>query len=219
MHFASRLARTIRRPLVLTGLVLLPLGWGAVDAFAKDHAFLINASPSLPNWAFWLDKHARIERGSLIFFEPPASELVEVHFGKGAQLFGMDDQLWNFTVEANPTDLFRSPCTKAGIAQWRVDVTRGKVQDVLLSDITAGLPCHPFFTTFDADGDGRVSTPELQAGFRRSSIPLDDFLARNFVASVDMDRDGTLAESEFAQILAMMMNRGAAESGRRRGLG
>ena len=144
---------------------------------------------------------------------------ITVRPGKGAQLFGMDDQLWNFTVEANPTDLFRSPCTKAGIAQWRVDVTRGKVQDVLLSDITAGLPCHPFFTTFDADGDGRVSTPELQAGFRRSSIPLDDFLARNFVASVDMDRDGTLAESEFAQILAMMMNRGAAESGRRRGLG
>ena len=87
-HFASRLVRTIKRPLVLTGLVLLPLGWGAVDAFAKDHAFLINASPSLPNWAFWLDKHARIERGSLIFFEPPASRLVEVHFGKGAQLFG-----------------------------------------------------------------------------------------------------------------------------------
>ena len=87
-HFATRLVRTIKRPLVLTGLVLLPLGWGAVDTFAKDHAFLINASPSLPNWAFWLDKHARIERGSLIFFEPPASRLVEVHFGNGAQLFG-----------------------------------------------------------------------------------------------------------------------------------
>ena len=71
-RFASRFVRTLKRPLVLTGLVLLPLGWGAVDAFAKDHAFLINASPSLPNWAFWLDKHARIERGSLIFFEPPA---------------------------------------------------------------------------------------------------------------------------------------------------
>ena len=87
-RFASRFVRTLKRPLVLTGLVLLPLGWGAVDAFAKDHAFLINASPSLPNWAFWLDKHAPITRGSLIFFEPPASELVEAHFGKGAQLFG-----------------------------------------------------------------------------------------------------------------------------------
>ena len=87
-HFASRLVRTIKRPLVLTALVLLPLGWGAVDAFAKDHAFLINASPSLPNWAFWLDKSAPIARGSLIFFEPPASAMLERHFGKGPHLFG-----------------------------------------------------------------------------------------------------------------------------------
>ena len=131
----------------------------------------------------------------------------------------MDGQLWNFTLEMNPADMFRSPCTKAGIAQWRVDVTRGKVQDVLLSEVTAGLSCHPFFTTFDANGDGRVNAPELQAGFRRSSIPLDDFLARNLIAIVDSDKDGTLDESEFVQILAMMMSRGASESGRRRGLG
>ncbi|ABC65054.1 S26 family signal peptidase [Erythrobacter litoralis] len=82
------LIQTLKRPLVLTALVLLPLGWSAVDAFAKEHAFLINASPSLPNWAFWLDKHAPIERGSLIFFEPPKSKLIEAHFGEGAQLFG-----------------------------------------------------------------------------------------------------------------------------------
>ena len=59
--FSKRIIQTLKRPIVLTALVLLPLGWSAVDAFAKDHAFLINASPSLPNWAFWLDKHARID--------------------------------------------------------------------------------------------------------------------------------------------------------------
>ena len=139
--------------------------------------------------------------------------------GKGAQLFAMDDQLWNFTLEMNPADMFHAPCTKAGTAQWRVDVTRGKVQDVLLSEVTAGLPCQPFFTMFDADADGRVSAPELQAGFRRASIPLDEFLARKFIAAVDQDQDGTLVESEFVQILAMMVSRGAPESGRRRGLG
>ena len=82
------LPRSIRRSLLLSGLVLLPLAWAPLDAFGKDHAFLINASPSLPNWAFWLEKHAPIMRGSLIFFEPPQSELVERHFGKGPQMFG-----------------------------------------------------------------------------------------------------------------------------------
>lgn len=85
---AKRVIRSLRRPLVLTGLILLPLGWAAADAFGKDHAFLINASPSLPHWAFWLDRTAPIARGSLIFFVPSQSQLIEAHFGKGAQLFG-----------------------------------------------------------------------------------------------------------------------------------
>jgi conjugal transfer pilin signal peptidase TrbI len=87
-RFASRLGNAIRRPLVLTALVVLPFAWAATSSFANDHAFLINASPSLPNWAFWLDKRARIERGSLIFFEPPESALVDAHFGNEPQLFG-----------------------------------------------------------------------------------------------------------------------------------
>lgn len=77
-----------RRTLILCGLVALPLVWAPLDAFRKDHAFLINASPSLPHWAFWLDKRAPIARGSLIFFEPPPSKLVAQHFGPGPQMFG-----------------------------------------------------------------------------------------------------------------------------------
>ena len=77
-----------RRPLVLTGLVALPLAWAPLDQFRQDHALLINASPSLPNWAFWLDRTAPITRGSLVFFAPPKSSLIERHFGKDPQLFG-----------------------------------------------------------------------------------------------------------------------------------
>ncbi len=77
-----------KRPLLLLGVVLMPHAWAPLDAFSKNHAFLINASPSLPNWAFWLDKDAQITRDSLIFFEPPKSELVETHFGKEPQMFG-----------------------------------------------------------------------------------------------------------------------------------
>lgn len=78
-----------RRSLALSGVIIgLPLAWVPLDAFSKDHALLLNASPSLPNWAFWLEKHAPVTRGSLIFFEPPPSELVTRHFGAGPQMFG-----------------------------------------------------------------------------------------------------------------------------------
>lgn len=83
-----RAARRAKRPLMLTALVALPFAWAPLAAFGEDHAFLINASPSLPNWAFWLDKAAPIERGSLLFFEPTSSLLLEKHFGKRPHLFG-----------------------------------------------------------------------------------------------------------------------------------
>ena len=171
----------------------------------NDLPIRVSVAPSNYNW----DPQAQTTSGSVDVWQYRASQHLTtaptwwqnatVKPGEGTQLFGMDDQLWNFTIEMDPNDLFRSPCTKAGIAQWRVDVTRGKVQDVLLSEVTAGLPCQPFFTVFDADGDGRVSASELRAGF---PTPMDDFLARNFIASVDKDRDGALAESEFVQIFA-----------------
>jgi conjugal transfer pilin signal peptidase TrbI len=72
-----------RRPLILCALFALPLAWAPLDAFSKDHALLLNASPSLPNWAFWLDKRAPIERGSLIFFEPPPSTRLPNICGSG----------------------------------------------------------------------------------------------------------------------------------------
>jgi len=78
-----------RRSLALSSLIIgLPLAWAPLDAFSKEHALLLNASPSLPNWAFWLDSHAPVTRGSLIFFEPRPSDLVTRHFGKGPQMFG-----------------------------------------------------------------------------------------------------------------------------------
>lgn len=86
--FRAKMGTAIKRPLLLTAILVISLAWAAASSFARDHALLINVSPSLPNWAFWLDKQAPIARGSLIFFEPPASRLVETHFGKGPQLFG-----------------------------------------------------------------------------------------------------------------------------------
>ena len=88
MSAGAAITGRLKRPIVLTALVTLAMGFASIAAFRDDHALLINASPSLPNWAFWLDKNAPIKRGTLLFFEPPPSELVAKHFGRHPQLFG-----------------------------------------------------------------------------------------------------------------------------------
>ncbi len=82
------LASRLKRPLLLAALFSLPLLYAPISKFSDDHAFLINASPSLPHWAFWLDKNFRPARGTLIFFEPPESQLLIRHFGESPQIFG-----------------------------------------------------------------------------------------------------------------------------------
>lgn len=59
-------------------------------AFGRDHALMINASPSLPYWAIWLDRHATPVRGDIILFDPPPSALLKARFGDEPQAFGKE---------------------------------------------------------------------------------------------------------------------------------
>ena len=86
--WALGLAARLKRPLLLSMVLALPLLYSPLAKFSDNHALLINASPSLPNWAFWLDKNFSPARGTLIFFEPPNSELLTSHFGEKPQIFG-----------------------------------------------------------------------------------------------------------------------------------
>jgi len=75
--------------LVLWGVLgLAAAGAGLASDFAQSHALMINASPSLPYWAIWLDRTAQPRRGDLILFDPPASRLLSRHFGPRPQPFG-----------------------------------------------------------------------------------------------------------------------------------
>jgi conjugal transfer pilin signal peptidase TrbI len=47
---------------------------------------MINASPSLPYWAIWLDRGALPQRGEIILFDPPASPLLVKAFWQGARI-------------------------------------------------------------------------------------------------------------------------------------
>jgi hypothetical protein len=47
-----------------------------------EHAILINTTESLPNWAFFIDKHRVPQRGDFVVFTPPQTPLITAHFGK-----------------------------------------------------------------------------------------------------------------------------------------
>ena len=63
-------------------------GWRALDQAAAAHLFLINRSPSLPNWAYVVQRGRLPVRGAVSFFVPPQNALVEAHFGKVPAAFG-----------------------------------------------------------------------------------------------------------------------------------
>ncbi len=70
------------------GLGAAALALSTLSAFARDHALMINASPSLPYWAVWLTRGTVPQRGDIILFDPPASSLLARHFGRQPQPFG-----------------------------------------------------------------------------------------------------------------------------------
>jgi conjugal transfer pilin signal peptidase TrbI len=79
---------TARRLALLSGLGAGALGLTALSGFATSHALMINASPSLPYWAIWTSRTGVPQRGNIILFTPPASPLLQKHFGTRAQPFG-----------------------------------------------------------------------------------------------------------------------------------
>lgn len=81
-------SRLFVRLALWAGLGAAALALTLLAGFARTHALMINASPSLPYWAIWLERGATPKRGDVILFDPPASPLLENHFGKAPQPFG-----------------------------------------------------------------------------------------------------------------------------------
>jgi conjugal transfer pilin signal peptidase TrbI len=88
-----RLADMMRTPrrvrvALAAGLTLSAAGLGAIATWRDEHALLINATTSLPNWAFVLHRTQTPQRGDIIFFVPPESALLARHFGPELHSFG-----------------------------------------------------------------------------------------------------------------------------------
>lgn len=74
------------RTFLLAGLVCA--AWSSLSGWSDSHAFVINASTSLPNWAFLIAKNKVPQRGDYVFFASPKTPLIVAHFGKSQGPFG-----------------------------------------------------------------------------------------------------------------------------------
>jgi conjugal transfer pilin signal peptidase TrbI len=74
----------------LAGVALLGaagLGLQSLHAWHETHAIFINASESLPNWAFLVEAGKFPKRGDYVLFDPGHDPLVVRHFGARPQPF------------------------------------------------------------------------------------------------------------------------------------
>jgi len=77
-----------KRWFVVIGALAALASVQAIDAFARRHLVLINRSPSLPNWAYFVERGATPVIGDVAFFVPPKNALVAKHFGSAPAAFG-----------------------------------------------------------------------------------------------------------------------------------
>jgi conjugal transfer pilin signal peptidase TrbI len=87
---ARRAIRT-KRVRQWSAVALMAAAWASFNAISdwqKNNAFLINASDSLPNWAFFVHLHNTPAKGDYVFFAPPSNALVRRHFGPDSGPFG-----------------------------------------------------------------------------------------------------------------------------------
>jgi conjugal transfer pilin signal peptidase TrbI len=84
---SSARADHAKRWLVIGALAATLAASSSLASWRDQHALLINTTQSLPNWAFWIDKHRMPQRGDFVVFAPPQTALITAHFGKRSPPF------------------------------------------------------------------------------------------------------------------------------------
>ena len=72
----------------LGAITLAVMAWAGLRDWSERHALMINATDSLPNWAFFVEKGIFPTRGQYVFFRVPETPLIVAHFGKNTKPFG-----------------------------------------------------------------------------------------------------------------------------------
>ena len=66
----------------IAALGIVCSGWLALDEWSKTHAFMVNATDSLPNWAFFVESGRFPRRGEVVVFHPGDDPLTRKYFGE-----------------------------------------------------------------------------------------------------------------------------------------
>ncbi|KAH0461078.1 hypothetical protein IEQ34_008653 [Dendrobium chrysotoxum] len=74
------------------------------------------------------------------------------------------------------------------------------------------LNLQTLFATFDADGDGYISTAELNDSLRRLGLHATGDDLKNMMERVDANGDGLIDLNEFSELCASLGSEGAAEA-------
>lgn len=69
-------------------LLVIVIAFESLREWRNRHLFLINATDSLPNWAFVVTRGEAPARGKLAFFAVPRTPLITTHFGRDPKPFG-----------------------------------------------------------------------------------------------------------------------------------
>jgi len=60
---------------------------GALDKWSQSHALMINATDSLPNWAFLVESGGFPKRGDYVIFHPGYDPVTRKYFGEEPEAF------------------------------------------------------------------------------------------------------------------------------------
>jgi len=77
-----------KRWFVMIGLALFLLLLQVFSDWRDRHAFMINLSDSLPNFALWINLGEQPQKGEVIVFEPPDTKMLKTHFDDPVPPFG-----------------------------------------------------------------------------------------------------------------------------------
>jgi conjugal transfer pilin signal peptidase TrbI len=87
MAGSARRLSSRSKVLAIAALGIVCSAYFALDKWSERHAFMINASESLPNWGFFVESGRFPARGDYVVFHPGHDPLTRKYFGEEPEAF------------------------------------------------------------------------------------------------------------------------------------